>query len=50
MHQLCAIHIPTKVTEALKDLKWVQTMKKEMEALKKKIGHGNRSHCHKENK
>ncbi|BBH08644.1 hypothetical protein Prudu_020889 [Prunus dulcis] len=35
VHQLSAIHIPTKVSEALKDLKWVQAIKEEMKALEK---------------
>ncbi|CAL2254960.1 unnamed protein product [Prunus armeniaca] len=35
VHQLSAIHIPTKVTEALKDPKWVQAIKEEMKALEK---------------
>ncbi|BBH02251.1 transposable element gene [Prunus dulcis] len=35
VHQLSAIHIPTKVSEALKDPKWVQAIKEEMKALEK---------------
>ncbi|KAI5314443.1 hypothetical protein L3X38_043619 [Prunus dulcis] len=35
VHQLSAIHIPTKVSETLKDPKWVQAIKEEMKALKK---------------
>lgn len=35
VHQLSAIHIPTKVTEALEDSKSTQAMKEEMKALKK---------------
>ncbi|CAL8109308.1 unnamed protein product [Prunus armeniaca] len=35
VHQLFAIHIPTKVAEAFKDLKWVQAIKKQMKAIKK---------------
>ncbi|CAL2227071.1 unnamed protein product [Prunus armeniaca] len=35
VHQLSAIHIPTKVSEALKDTKWVQAIKEEMKALEK---------------
>ncbi|BBH02497.1 NB-ARC domain-containing disease resistance protein [Prunus dulcis] len=35
VHQLSAVHIPTKVAEAFKDPKWVQAIKDEMKALKK---------------
>ncbi|KAL6294169.1 hypothetical protein ACE6H2_002311 [Prunus campanulata] len=35
VHQLSAIHIPTKVSEALKDPKWFQAMTEEMHALEK---------------
>ncbi|CAL2259462.1 unnamed protein product [Prunus armeniaca] len=35
VHQLSVIHIPTKVSEALKDPKWVQAIKEEMKALEK---------------
>ncbi|CAL8134140.1 unnamed protein product [Prunus armeniaca] len=35
VHQLSAIQIPTKISEALKDPKWVQAIKEEMRALKK---------------
>ncbi|BBN68699.1 ABC-2 type transporter family protein [Prunus dulcis] len=35
VHKLSAIHIPTKVSEALKDSKWVQAIKEEMKALEK---------------
>ncbi|CAL8152273.1 unnamed protein product [Prunus armeniaca] len=35
VHQLSAIHIPTKVSEALKDPKWVQAIKEEMKAFEK---------------
>ncbi|CAL8152256.1 unnamed protein product [Prunus armeniaca] len=35
VHQLSAIHIPTKVSEALKDPKSVQAIKEEMKALEK---------------
>lgn len=35
VHQLSAIHIPTKVAGAFKDPKWVQAIKEEMKALKK---------------
>ncbi|BBH02937.1 hypothetical protein Prudu_013658 [Prunus dulcis] len=35
VHQLSTIHIPTKVSEALKDPKWVQAIKEAMKALKK---------------
>ncbi|CAL2271851.1 unnamed protein product [Prunus armeniaca] len=35
VHQLSAIHSPTKVSEALKDHKWVQAIKEEMKALEK---------------
>ncbi|BBH05733.1 P-loop containing nucleoside triphosphate hydrolases superfamily protein [Prunus dulcis] len=35
VHQFSAIHIPTKVSEALKDPKWVQAIKEEMKALEK---------------
>ncbi|CAL2271767.1 unnamed protein product [Prunus armeniaca] len=35
MHQLFVIHIPTKVSEALKDPKWVQAIKEDMKALEK---------------
>ncbi|BBH01663.1 transposable element gene [Prunus dulcis] len=35
VHQLSAIHIPTKVAEAFKYHKWVQAIKKEMKALEK---------------
>ncbi|CAL2271707.1 unnamed protein product [Prunus armeniaca] len=35
VHQLSAIHIPTKVSEALKDPKWIQAIKEEMKALEK---------------
>ncbi|CAL2262843.1 unnamed protein product [Prunus armeniaca] len=32
---LFAIHIPTKVSKALKDPKWIQAIKEEMKALEK---------------
>ncbi|CAL2255457.1 unnamed protein product [Prunus armeniaca] len=35
VHQLSTIHIPTKVSKALKDPKWVQAIKEEMKALEK---------------
>ncbi|CAL2251991.1 unnamed protein product [Prunus armeniaca] len=35
VRQLSAIHIPTKVSEALKDPKWVKVIKDEMKALEK---------------
>ncbi|BBG93578.1 ABC-2 type transporter family protein [Prunus dulcis] len=35
VHQLSAIHIPTKVGKTLKDPKWVQAIKEEMKALEK---------------
>ncbi|CAL8168114.1 unnamed protein product [Prunus armeniaca] len=35
VHQLSAIHISTKVSESLKDPKWVQAIKEEMKALEK---------------
>ncbi|KAI5335698.1 hypothetical protein L3X38_025832 [Prunus dulcis] len=35
VHQLSAVHIPTKVAEAFKDPKWVQAIKDEMKALEK---------------
>ncbi|CAL8161763.1 unnamed protein product [Prunus armeniaca] len=35
VHQLSAIHIPTKVSKALKDPKWVQAIKEEMKAFEK---------------